>query len=136
MNRDLIEVLSALVLIAVCAGIAIASAGRAASEPRPRRRDRRKTRLAAPPLEPAETVAVPPAGVSPPPLKADGPVGAASEHIDRRPRIFTGEPGRAEPEPSAHRRAMRLVGWMTLLAAAGAIGVLALVSAMIEMFRG
>ena len=129
MSRDLIEVLSALVILAVCGGIAIASAapGRASA---PRRRERKRTvdePTAAGALRPeAATVA------EPSPAAPTQPLGPRT---DGRPRIFTGEPGRSDPEPPPARRAFRLVAGMTVLAAAGALGLLAIVRAMVAMFR-
>lgn len=53
---------------------------------------------------------------------------------DRRPRIFTGEPANPEPHRPAARRAARLVGGVTVLAAAGAIALIAFARALILLF--
>jgi hypothetical protein len=113
MSRDLIEVLSALVLLAVCGGIAIASAVPRRA-PAPRQRERKRTAAEPSPAAPTQSL---------------GP------RTDGRPRIFTGEPGPSDPEPPPARRAFRLVAGMTVLAAAGALGLLAIVRAMVAMFR-
>jgi hypothetical protein len=51
-----------------------------------------------------------------------------------RPRILTGEPAAPETRRPASRRALKLVGGITLLAAAGAFGLLAVVRALISLF--
>jgi hypothetical protein len=59
------------------------------------------------------------------------PVTAAASGSSR-PRIFTGEPHEsADAAPGAARRALKLAAGMTLMAAVGAIGILALVRAMV-----
>ncbi len=52
-----------------------------------------------------------------------------------RPRILTGEPAAPERRRSGPIRALKLVGGITTLAVAGAVGLIALVRALIEMFR-
>src|SRR5437867_2402719 len=114
MDADLVKLLVALALIGACAWLAVASAAPPREE-RPRR-ERKRVRAAPPGLSgaappPADAVALPA------PLPSGG----------TRPRIFTGEPISPEPGRPAARRALRLVAGLTALAAAGAIGVLALV---------
>ena len=122
MDRDLIEVLVAFALIGACAWLAIATAQPPNKErpPRPERRVR-PTRLevsgAAPP--PAAAVVAVPAGVA-----------------GTRPRIFTGETTIPTPAKPATKRALKLAAGMTALAAAGAIGLLALVGAIVKLFQG
>lgn len=52
-----------------------------------------------------------------------------------RLRILTGEPTVPESRKSAPRRAGRLVAGITTLAIAGAVGLIVLVRALIEMFQ-
>ena len=52
-----------------------------------------------------------------------------------RPRILTGEPVAPEPRKPAPRRALRLVAGITTLAVAGAVGLIVVVRALIEMFQ-
>jgi len=52
-----------------------------------------------------------------------------------KPRILTGEPGPAESRRPAPMRALKLVGGMTTLAAAGAVGLLVLVRVLVEVFK-
>lgn len=76
--------------------------------------------------EPASTVVLPAeAGTSTPPTGS----GAVS-----RPRILTGEPIDPEQRKPAPHRAMKLVAGITVLALAGAFGLLAFVRALISMF--
>ena len=122
MDADLVKLLIALALIGACAWLAVASAAPTRAE-RPARE--RKRARAAPPV--VSGAAPPPAGVVAiaPPLATGG----------TRPRIFTGEPISPEPGRPAARRALKLVAGLTALAAAGAVGVLALVRAMVEVFQ-
>ena len=111
-NRDLVEVLAALVLIVACARSAIATA-------QPRTRERSKRREPKRREEPAR-----PATSSP------------LTHRERaRPRILTGEPAASEARAPATRRAIKLVGGVTALAFGVAVGLLALVRALVAMFR-
>jgi len=121
MNRDLVEVLVALALIATSAGFAI-SGSAPAREPRTQsKRPRRERRRAAPELS----------GAAPVLEAAVSTVAVAST----RPRIFTGEPTEPEPGRPATKRALKLLGGLTVLAAAGALGLLALVRAMVSLFE-
>lgn len=52
-----------------------------------------------------------------------------------RPRILTGEPVDAEQRKPVPRRALRLVAGITTLAVAGAVGLIVVVRALIEMFQ-
>jgi hypothetical protein len=52
-----------------------------------------------------------------------------------RPRIFTGEPAHPEPRHPPARRAARLVGGVAVLAAAGAIALIAFVRAIMLMIQ-
>jgi hypothetical protein len=52
-----------------------------------------------------------------------------------RPRIFTGEPGHPEPRRPPARRAVRLVGGVAVLAAAGAISLIAFVRAIMLLIQ-
>lgn len=54
---------------------------------------------------------------------------------DMRPRIFTGEPANPEPHRPAARRAVRLVGGVAVLAAAGALALIAFARALILLFQ-
>ena len=53
----------------------------------------------------------------------------------RRPRIFTGEPVTPEPHRPATKRAARLVGGVAVLAAAGALALIAFVRALMLLFQ-
>jgi hypothetical protein len=52
-----------------------------------------------------------------------------------RPRILTGEPAAPEQRKPAPRRALRLFAGITTLAVAGAVGLIVVVRALIEMFQ-
>jgi hypothetical protein len=52
-----------------------------------------------------------------------------------RPRILTGEPAAPEQRKPAPRRALRLIAGITTLAVAGAVGLIVVVRALIEMFQ-
>lgn len=52
-----------------------------------------------------------------------------------RPRILTGEPVPPEQRKPAPRRALRLIAGITTLAVAGAVGLIVIVGALIEMFQ-
>jgi hypothetical protein len=118
MNTDQAEVLVAIALIFACAWFAIATA-----QPPKRERPSRLKRQARPgPVEASavgETASVATAG------KTSG---------STRPRIFTGESTIPTPAKPASKRALKLVVGMTALAAAGAIGLLAFVGAMVKLF--
>jgi hypothetical protein len=129
-DRDLVELLVALALIVACAVAAIATASprrreRAEHEERaPRRKRGRRSVMPASrseALAPESRVAI----AAPP----DTPVRRA------RPRILTGEPAAPEPHEPATRRAIKLVGGVTALAAGGAVGLLVLVRALVAMFK-
>jgi hypothetical protein len=66
----------------------------------------------------------------------DAPSTGEGEAAETRLRILTGEPGRPEARRPAARRALRLVLGIGVLAAGGAVGLLALVRALIALFRG
>ncbi len=124
-DRDLVELLVALALIVACATAAVASA----SPPRRRRpeaRERRRRRRAARPVSEISAPASP-SGI--------GTVSEAPAHPRARPRILTGEPAAPEPHRPATRRAIKLVGGVTALAAGGAVGLLVLVRALVAMFK-
>ena len=55
--------------------------------------------------------------------------------VRSKPRILTGEPAPPEHRRSAPRRTLKLVGGITLLAAAGAFFLLALVQTLVAMFK-
>ena len=78
------------------------------------------------------------AGEAPVPaaVVAAEPQRAASVAVDarERPRIFTGEPAPIEHGPPVSKRALKLLGGMTALAAVGAVGLLAVVRAVAAMF--
>jgi hypothetical protein len=65
---------------------------------------------------------------------AAAPINIEGE-TDGRLRILTGEPAIPENRKSAPRRAFRLVAGITTLALAGAVGLIVLVRALIEMFQ-
>jgi hypothetical protein len=126
-DRDLVEVIVSLALIGACAGFAVHSAGPRAGERTHRRREKRLGRRERVHVRAAtEPAAVPATPVAQEVSRATADPG--------RPRIFTGEPASTEVPPPASRRALRLVAGMTVLAAAGAVGLLALVRAMVAMF--
>ena len=52
-----------------------------------------------------------------------------------RPRILTGEPGLPEQRKPVPHRALRLIAGITTLAVAGAVGLIVVVRALIEMFQ-
>ena len=52
-----------------------------------------------------------------------------------RPRILTGEPAAPEQRKPAPRRALRLIAGITTLAVVGAVGLIVVVRALIEMFQ-
>jgi hypothetical protein len=123
MDRDLIEALVAFALIIACAWLAIATA----QPPKKERASKPKRRV-----RPARLQV---SGAAPPPAAAAAVV-MPFANAGARPRIFTGEttlPATAKP---ATKRALKLVAGMTALAAAGAIGLLALVGAIVKMFQG
>jgi hypothetical protein len=123
MNDDMVKLIVALTLILVSSLFAVRSAApQKAERPAPaRQRRERRSPLqvsgAAPPAAALATESLP------------SPIVGGSF----RPRIFTGEPVTAEPDHGAGRRAIRLAGGLTLMAAAGALGILALVRAMVEV---
>jgi hypothetical protein len=59
---------------------------------------------------------------------------AVASPQDRRPRILTGEPAAPELRKSGRMRALRLVGGITTLAVGIAVGLVALVRALVELF--
>lgn len=73
----------------------------------------------------------PAVGDQPPPVAP--PAGAGAPR-DGRPRILTGEPAAPEARRSGPKRALKLVGGITTLAVGIAIGLIALVRALIELF--
>lgn len=121
MNRDVIELVTAFAMIIACAWFAVATAQQGSRERRPKQG--RATRPA--PLEVS--------GAAPPPAAAvmPSPAGAIN-----RARIFTGESASVAAGKPPAKRALRLVAGITALAAAGAIGLLALVGAIVKMFQG
>src|SRR5438445_3639167 len=133
MNRDVVELITALTLIGACAGFAISTAAppRQKSEPGEggleiearRRRDH-------------QAVAEAPSAqgvLSAPAAPFEAAVAAVAVADRTRPRIFTGEPAPPEAGRPATRRALKLVGGLTALAAIGAVALLALVRAMLVM---
>jgi hypothetical protein len=60
---------------------------------------------------------------------------APAREASSKLRILTGEPAPPESRRPAPFRALRLVGGITALAAAGAVGLLALVSALVKLFQ-
>src|SRR5437867_2131099 len=140
MNRDLAELLVALALIVASAWFAVATA-----QPAKRERPEKAKRLRSPaPFE--VSGAAPPAALA----VAEGatavlPAAARSaaeafgarqaSGVSTRPRIFTGESALPTHAKPAGKRALKLVAGMTALAAAGAVGLLALVGAIIKMFQ-
>jgi hypothetical protein len=122
MDGDLIQILVAFALIIACAWFAVATADPPARE----RGSRAKSRARPGPLEVS--------GAAPPPEAAAAIMPAAA--VVTRPRIFTGESTLPTTTKPATKRALKLVVGMTVLAAAGAIGLLALVGAMVKMFQG
>jgi hypothetical protein len=123
MNSDLIEILVAFALIIACAWFAVATA-----DPPKRERPSRPKRVARPARPEVSGAAPPPAEGA----AAMMPAGAAAS----RARIFTGESILATTTKPATKRALKLVVGITALAAAGAVGLLALVGAMLKMFQG
>ncbi len=122
MNGDVGKLIVALALVAASVWLVVSSA----SPPRKRRAKRGATtraRLAPPELS----------GAAPP---ADaGAIALPVTPASTRPRIFTGEPTPAELGRPATRKALKLAAGITILAAVGAIALLALVSAMVEAFQ-
>jgi hypothetical protein len=123
MDRDLIEVFVAFALIIACAGFAVATAQPPREEraPKPKRRGR-PARLGV-------------SGAAPPPAAAAA-IAMPAAISGSRPRIFTGETTIPTPAKPATKRALKLAAGMTALAAAGAVGLLALVGAVVKMFQG
>ncbi|MGH2726395.1 MAG: hypothetical protein ACRDKS_05405 [Actinomycetota bacterium] len=68
-------------------------------------------------------------GATPPPA---APAAAGARH--RRPRILTGEPAAPELRRSGPKRALKLVAGITTLAVGIAVGLIALVRALIALF--
>jgi hypothetical protein len=79
----------------------------------------------APTVAPAPVVSV---------AAATEPAGSVATAARGRPRIFTGEPAPLEHGPPVSKRALKLLGGMTALAAVGAVGLLAVVRAVAAMF--
>ena len=127
-DRDLVETLVALALIIACAVSAIASA----SPPKRERveRDRQPSRRAQRRPVTHNTAVPPPPSVAESTAQPAVPAGHRA-----RPRILTGEPAEPEPHRPAARRAVKLVGGVTALAAGGAVGLLVLVRALVAMFN-
>ena len=125
MDAETAKLLVALALILSC-GLAVARSVDLPKTERPARAPKRKERPA--PLR--LSGAAPPADT----LAAALPIAVPSTG-STRPRIFTGEPMNADPDPGAGRRALRLVGGLTLMAAVGAVGILAFVRAMVVVFE-
>src|SRR5438093_3013601 len=123
-DRDLIEVLVALALIVACALSAIATA-----QPRARKREKQERPTRRRPRRHPSAGEVYPAsiptaaGAVMPVASEAGAPAAARERA--RPRILTGEPAAAENRAPATRRAIKLAGGNTVLAAGGAVGLLA-----------
>jgi hypothetical protein len=117
MNEETVKLLVALGLILTGGVLVARSAGVPKGErPGPARRKRERR----------EVLQV--SGAAPPPAEAatlSSP--APAVFGSSRPRIFTGEPVVGEPDPGAGRRALRLAAGMTVMAAAGAVAILALV---------
>jgi hypothetical protein len=147
MNPDLVKVLVALAITLACAWIVIA--GSRGIEPSGPREKRPKRRARAHPPEVsgasavativAEAVADPsaPSAAATAPAHADedtAPI-ARTTVVDSRPRIFTGEPAASERGAPAARRALKLVAGITVLAAGSAIGLLAVVKALVSMVQ-
>jgi hypothetical protein len=137
MDRDLAMLLVALAVSFANAWLAIARAQSPVRE-RPERAPRRVRRAplevsgAAPPPAEAATMTMP---VATDPIQRP----AHGLHVkggSQRARIFTGESAVATPAPPASKRALKLVAGITALAAAGAVGLLALVGAMVKLFKG
>jgi hypothetical protein len=123
MDPDLIQALVAFALIIACAWFAVATAQPSKKE-RPSRPDRgvRPARLEV-------------SGAAPPPAQAAA-LSMPGAAAGTRPRIFTGETTIPTPTKPATKRALKLAAGITALAAAGAIGLLALVGAIVKMFQG
>ena len=127
MHGDLAKLLVALALIGASAWLAVATASPAgpvspaedAREPRAKMR-----RRSAPPVI---------SGAAPPPDA--GSLALPAAPASTRPRIFTGEPVSTAPGSGTGRRALRLVVGITVLAAAGAVGLLVFVRAIVELFQ-
>ena len=127
MDRDLAVHLIALALIGGCAWFAVATGTPALERDRPRDKRARRRRDVAPH---ALSGAAPPAEAI-----AARAIGVPDASGLTRPRIFTGEAAPAEDGRPAMMRALKLAGGMTALAAAGAIGLLVLVRALMSMFE-
>jgi hypothetical protein len=127
-DRDLIEIVVALGIIATCAALVMVSTSpareRPPAAPRVERRRRRE------PASPSATDPPSPANEVPRAPLAQPPAGRRA-----RPRILTGEPASPERARPATRRALKLVVGITVLAAAGALGLLAIVRALVAMFE-
>ena len=123
MDRGLIGTLVAFALIIACAWLAIATA-------QPPKKER-----ASKPKRPARPAPLEVSGAAPPPAEAAA-VAVPFTTAGARPRIFTGETTLPAASKPATKRALKLVAGMTALAAAGAIGLLALVGAIVKMFQG
>ena len=125
MDAETTKLLVALALI-LMSGLAVARSADVPKGERPARPPKRRRRPT--PLQ--VSGAAPPSEA----LAAALPIAVPSTG-STRPRIFTGEPMTADPDPGAGRRAIRLVGGLTLMAAVGAIGILALVRAIVVVFE-
>ncbi|MEX2554530.1 MAG: hypothetical protein WEB06_02735 [Actinomycetota bacterium] len=71
------------------------------------------------------------------PQRSDPPKGSTEPVVvpSGRPRILTGEPAAPEQRKPVPRRALRLIAGITTLAIVGAVGLIVVVRALIEMFQ-
>lgn len=127
-DRDLVELLGALVVIIACALSAIATASPRERERVGRRARRARRRLPNEVASSGEMTAESFAAAAA--AAATAPGGGRT-----RPRILTGEPAPAEQRRPATRRAAKLVVGIATLAAVVAVGLLALVRALVAMFN-
>jgi hypothetical protein len=80
-------------------------------------------------------VAEPPTSKELPPLEESQESTQSAVGPSGRPRILTGEPAAPEQRKPAPRRALRLIAGITTLAVVGAVGLIVVVRALIEMFQ-